>query len=162
MNKEKQSSFKEMKKVYSLCIIYPTPASQGIQAVNVWNGRKQSKKCKRNGNKVFFHVLATGSKLLNMFSQDGRMWDTKPSGRNIGTQIYLLGFSLWLWKVLQGWFSLDPHERRYVLPHTLSCRSAGSRNRRTRTCVHLEGRLTDSSAVLILIFLNKPLEVNYH
>lgn len=92
MNKERQSSFKEIKKVYSLCIIHPTTASQGNQAVNVWNVRKQSKKYKRNGNKVFFHVLATGTKLLNMFAQDGRMWDMKPSGRSSGTQRYLWAF----------------------------------------------------------------------
>lgn len=162
MNKERQSSFKEIKKVYSLCIIHPTTASQGNQAVNVCNGRKQSKKYKRNGNKVFFNVLATGTKLLNTFAQDGRMWDMKPSGRNSGTQRYLWGFSLQLWKVLQGWFSLSPHEGRRDSSHALSCRTADSRNGRTGTWLCWEERLTDGSAVLILMLLNKLVEGNYH
>lgn len=77
MRKETQSSFKEKRKVYSLCVIHLTTASsQGDQAVNGWNGGRQSKKCKRNGNrnKTFFHVSPIGAKLLNAFAQGGRMW----------------------------------------------------------------------------------------
>lgn len=162
VSKERQSSLTEIKKVYSLCIIHPTTvSSQGSRAVNVWNEGKQRKKCNRNGNKVFFHVLAAGTKLLNTFAQDGRMWDMKPSGRTSGILGHPWGFSLWLWKVLQEWFSLDPLEGRRDTP-TLSCRTAGGRNGRTGTWLGLEGRLTDGSAVLILMLLNKPLEVNYH